>query len=138
MKIKNTLLSIISLIILLFAVQNSKAQNKKQNLTSSTNAKIEVIQFHSEYRCVTCRKIEALTRETLKTYPDIPFLLINVDEKKNEKMADQFEAAGTALFLYNPETGLKKELTDFAFMNVGNKEKFIEGLKKEIDIFQNQ
>jgi hypothetical protein len=84
---------------------------------------------------MTCKKIEEVTRETLKDYPEIPFSLVNVDDKKNEKQAEEFEASGTALFLYNPKTGKKTNLTDFAFMNAGNKEKFIAGLKKEIDKF---
>jgi hypothetical protein len=121
--------------MLLFTSCNSEAQNTKQTSTATSDAKIEVIQFHSEHRCMTCNKIESLTKETLKAYPNIPFSLVNVDDKKNEKKAEQFEATGTALFLYNPKTGKKKDLTDFAFMNAGNKEKFIEGLKKEIDLF---
>ena len=50
-------------------------------------------------------------------------------------MAEKFEAAGTALFIYNPKTGKKKDMTDFAFMNAGDKTKFIAGLKKEISSF---
>lgn len=103
-----------------------------QDKTTST---IEVIQFHSEHRCMTCNKIEALTKETLKSYPKITFRLVNVDEEKNEKMAEQFEATGTALFLYNPATKKKKDLTDFAFMHAGDKEKFVAGLKKHINSF---
>jgi phosphoribosylanthranilate isomerase len=121
--------------MLLLTACNSEAQNTKQTSTTTSDAKIEVIQFHSEHRCMTCNKIESLTKETLNVYPNIPFSLVNVDDKKNEKKAEQFEATGTALFLYNPKTGKKKDLTDFAFMNAGNKEKFIEGLKKEIDLF---
>lgn len=121
--------------LLLFTVCTSEAQNTKQTSTATTDTKIEVIQFHSEHRCMTCNKIEALAKETLKAYPNIPFSLVNVDDKKNEKKAEQFEATGTALFLYNPKTGKKKDLTDFAFMNAGKKEKFIEGLKKEIYLF---
>ena len=49
----------------------------------------------------------------------------NKDDKNNEKKAEKFEATGTALFLYNPKSGSKKDLTDFAFMNANNKEKFI-------------
>jgi hypothetical protein len=135
MKTKHTFLSFVVVIILLFTACNSEAQNAKQKSNSKTEAKIEVIQFHSEHRCVTCNKIETLTKETLNSYPALSFSLVNVDDKKNEKKATQFEATGTALFLYNATTRKKKDLTDFAFMNAGNKDKFIEGLKKEIDLF---
>ncbi len=137
MNTKNIIFSFVTFIILLFTAFNSEAQNNKQTSKTTSEAKIEVIQFHSEHRCMTCNKIETLTRETLKAYPYIPFSLVNVDDKKNEKKAEQFEATGTALFLYNPKTGKKKDLTDFAFMNAGNKQKFIEGLKKEIQQFGN-
>lgn len=135
MKSKNIFFSFATLMMLLFTACNSEAQNTKQTSTATPDAKIEVIQFHSEHRCMTCNKIETLTKETLKAYTNIPFSLVNVDDNKNEKKAEQFEATGTALFLHNPKTGKKKDLTDFAFMNAGNKEKFIEGLKKEIDLF---
>jgi sulfite exporter TauE/SafE len=39
------------------------------------------------------------------------------------------------LFLYNPKTGKKKDLTDFAFMNAGDEKKFESELKKQIEIF---
>lgn len=95
---------------------------------------IELIQFHSENRCMTCNKIEANSLETLKAIEGISFRLVNVDE--NEDEANSFEAAGTALFLQNKETGAKKELTDFAFMNAGNEEKFMNGLIAEIQSFK--
>ena len=135
MKSNKFFLSFATLVMLLFTACNSEAQNTKQTSNATSDAKIEVIQFHSEHRCMTCNKIETLTKETLKAYPNIPFSLVNVDDNKNEKKAKQFEATGTALFLYYPKTGKKKDLTDFAFMNAGNKEKFIEELKKEIDLF---
>lgn len=96
---------------------------------------VEIIQFHSEHRCVTCLKIEVLTKVAVKSYTGMPFKLVNVDDVKNEKMAEKFEAAGTAVFIYNPKTGKKKDMTDFAFMNAGNKTKFIAGMKKEISSF---
>lgn len=97
---------------------------------------IQVIQFHSEHRCVTCLKIEKLTRATLASYfASVPFLLINVDDKKNEKIATEFEASGTALFLYNPQTGKKKNLTSFAFLKSGDEKLFDAELKKHIENF---
>ncbi len=116
--------------------QNSKSEKASSTTTASVAASIEMIQFHSENRCMTCNKIEELTLETLKDYPAIPFSLVNVDEKKNEKQAEEFEAYGTSLFLFNPKTGKKTNLTEFAFMNAGNKAKFAAGLKKEIEKFK--
>ncbi len=138
MNLKSILLSFATLTMLLSTACSSEAQNTKQVSTSvTTNAKVEIIQFHSEHRCMTCNKIEKLSREVLEDYPSIPFSLVNVDDKKNEKQAEAFEAYGTSLFIYDSATGKKSNLTEFAFMNAGNEEKFIAGLKKELDKFLN-
>jgi len=106
-----------------------------KHVQAAATATVEVIQFHSEHRCYTCNKIEEFTRKTLSSYKQVPFKLVNADDKKNEKIAKDFQAFGSALFLFNPKTGAKKDLTDFAFMNANNEEKFIAGLKKELDAF---
>ena len=132
---KNVIATLSLIVAFVFSSCNSEAQNTAKAEKTTAKAKIEVIQFHSEHRCETCLKIEEMTRETLKSYPSIPFSLVNVDAEKNEKKHPQFEAFGTALFLYNPSTGKKQELTDFAFMNAHDKDKFVKGLKKYIDDF---
>lgn len=119
--------------MMLFAACKSDAQTSSGKPTASP---VQVIQFHSQHRCVTCLKIEKLTRSTLAaSYPGLSFILYNVEDKKNEKIAEQFEATGTALFLYNPKTGKKKNLTEFAFMRAGNETLFDTELKKLIDDF---
>lgn len=135
---KSIFTTVFATLMLLFVSCNSNGQNTKNEATkSNTTATIQVIQFHSEHRCVTCNLIEKLTKETLQKYPTITFRLINVDDKKNEKIAEKFEASGTALFLYNPKTGAKKDLTSFAFLNAkSNEKKFKEGLEKEIKAFK--
>jgi DUF4097 and DUF4098 domain-containing protein YvlB len=123
---------ILMALIASITITNTKARTSKQTAASS----IQVIQFHSEHRCFTCLKIEKLTRATLaKSFPSIPFKLYNVDDKANAKIAEQFEATGTALFLYNPQTGKKKDLSDFAFMKAGNEAAFDAELKKSIEDF---
>jgi len=112
----------------------------QKSVTAQTPVKpspaIQVIQFHSEHRCVTCLKIEKLTKITLAAhFPALSLTLVNVEDKKNSKMVEQFEATGTALFLYNPKTGVRKELTDFAFMRAGNEKLFDTELKKFIEEF---
>lgn len=137
MKTKISILSFFIILISTISIQNINAQVSTPKSSTSVGAiKLELIQFHSEHRCMTCNKIEELARETLKKYPNIVFKLINVDDEKNEKIAEQFEATGTALFLYDPKTGKKKELTDFAFMNAMDKNKYIKGLEKEIKMFK--
>jgi LAS superfamily LD-carboxypeptidase LdcB len=138
MKTKTIFLTAFAFFALIFSACNDEAQNsKKQTEKTVQNAsKIEVIQFHSEHRCMTCKLIEKLSREALQESPEIPFKLINVDDPKNEEIAKEFQAVGTSLFLYNPISKKKKELTEFAFMNAAsNPEEFKKGLIKEIKNF---
>lgn len=122
--------------VLLFSCMGNSQATKIPGSNGGTSS-IEVIQFHSEHRCVTCNLIEKLTRETLiEHFPNTPFILVNVDDNKNEKIAEEFEATGTALFIYNPKSKKKKDLTDFAFMNAKNKpEDFKKVIKREVEQF---
>jgi len=125
------------LVVSLFLLSSCKKEAALTNTTVEpiVSKNIQVIQFHSENRCMTCNKIEALTLKTLESYPELTFTLVNVDDPKNGSKSEQFEATGTALFLYNPTTAAKLDLTEFAFMTAGNEEKFVAELKKEIELF---
>lgn len=126
---------------LLFTACNGQNKSKDQSVDQSIS-KIEVIDFHSTHRCMTCNAIEKNTKYTLDTYfskeleaNKITFQVINVDEKENEKIAEKFEAAGTALILNVIKDGKEKQLnlTEFAFMNGNDQEGFSEKLKAKID-----
>lgn len=121
--------SVFIILAMLFVSNNGIAQTK-------TNTTVQVIQFHSEHRCMTCNKIEELARVALKKYPTIPFSLVNADDKKNEKLCTQFQAYGSSLFLYNTKTKKIKNLTEMAFMNAGDQDKFIKAFNKNMDAFQ--
>ena len=123
--------------IMISACKDKSTTAVDTNYTSSFNAKVgmEVIQFHSEHRCQTCVKIEEQVLKAIKPYGNLPFKLVNVDDNANDDFSKIFEASGTALFLYDAASGKKVELTDFAFMNAFEDEKFIKGLQKEIDQF---
>jgi hypothetical protein len=104
--------------------------------SKSTVQPVEVIQFHLEHRCYSCNNIEKFTRSTLAAnYPAIPFKLVNVEQKENEKLAAQFEASGSSLFLYNKVTGKKKDLTKAAFLAAGDQKKFEQDFRKSMDEF---
>ena len=120
---------------------NGQDKNKTTSLDESVS-KIEVLDFHTTHRCMTCNAIEANTKYTLETYFSkelkdhiITFQVINVDEEENEKIAEKFEASGTSLFLNVIKDGkeIQINLTDFAFMNGNDQEVFSKELKTKID-----
>jgi hypothetical protein len=117
-------------------------ENDKTILDNKPKNRIEVIDFHTTHRCKTCLKIENNAKKLLlSTYKKqmnsgkISFQTINIDKKENYKMAERYEAAGSALFINVIKNGKEThiDLTDFAFMNAFNDEKFAKELKTKID-----
>lgn len=126
--------------IFLFSCKE-KAQKEESNVKKLAN-QIEVIDFHSTHRCMTCNAIEANTKYTLDTYfseelkeGKITFKVINTDNEENYKTAEKFEATGTALFLNVIVDGKETpiDLTEFAFMDGNDKEAFSAKLKTTIE-----
>lgn len=116
--------------------------NKQGQALDQSIAKIEVLDFHSTHRCMTCNAIEANTKYTLDTYfseqmkeNKVTLQIINVDEKENEKIAEKFGAFGTALILNVIKGGKETQidLTNFAFMKGNDKDDFSKELKAKID-----
>ena len=139
---KKTIKILASLIIVLMLTAcNGQTKNSNETVDNSVS-KIEVYDFHSTHRCMTCNAIEANTKYTLNTYFEnelknnkITFQVINVDDEKNEKIAEKFEASGTALILNVIKDGkeTKIDLTEFAFMNGTDQEVFSSELKTKLD-----
>jgi thiol-disulfide isomerase/thioredoxin len=127
------------LLLLLFFFTASITQAQKWVGASGTS-KVEVIDFHSTHRCMTCLAIEKSARSVVETSfanelksGKIVFRTVDVDDAKNAAIAEKFEAAGTALFVYNGKTGQAVDLTEKAFMYAVNKEeKFKEELRNAI------
>jgi hypothetical protein len=132
---RNLLFTSIAAFMMLFAFPSTELRAQDAGKGVKLTANVQVLQFHSDHRCKTCLKIESLTGEALKAFPDVPLRLVNVDDKANAKVAEQFEATGTALVLYDGKRGKKMDLTDFAFMNASNDEKFVSTLKKHLEGF---
>jgi len=137
--------TIIFFTVLVISLIITSCNDQNKTKTTSLNksiSKIEVLDFHSTHRCMTCNAIETNTKHTLNTYFEkelkedkITFQVINVDERENEKIAEKFEAAGTALFLNVIKDGKETQidLTEFAFMNGNDQKKFSKELKAKID-----
>lgn len=126
-------------LILTACVGPDKSQATSLNQSVS---KIEVIDFYGTHRCVTCKAIEANAKYTVDTYfaneqkkGTVVFKTIDVDDEKNAKIVEQYEATGTALFLNVIRNGKEThiDLTDFAFMKGKDKEAFSKELKTKIE-----
>ena len=139
MKLYKTL-TVLALSIMLLSC-NEEIENKEIKLTDTVN-KIEVIDFHSTHRCMTCNAIEANTKYTLETYfanelkdGIITFQSVNVDEEKNYNITEKYEATGTSLFLNIVINGSETilDITDFAFSKARDSEAFSKSLKIKIE-----
>lgn len=110
--------------------------------TDASISKIEIIDFYGTRRCVTCEAIESNAKYTVDTYfakekdsGTVIFKTVNVDEEENYKMAERFEASGTALFINVIKDGTEQhiDLTNFAFAKGKDKEAFSKALKSKIE-----
>lgn len=132
-----------SVLALALAFTACNAQTESSDQTANlTDSKIEILNFHSTHRCMTCNAIEASTKYTLNTYfadqlkdGTISLQVINVDEEANESIAEKFEAYGTALYLniIKGEKEKRVNLTDFAFANGNEQATFAKELKLKLD-----
>ena len=134
---KTKIIIVFAVFTTLFSCKKEVKQEVKPIVENSKSTEVQLIQFHTEHRCVTCNNIEKLSKETIKGNDAISFVLYNVDDEKNAKVAEQFEATGTSLYLYNSKTKEIKDLTEMAFMYAKNEgEKFKTELQKEISEFK--
>lgn len=138
---KNHMFTLSIIFILGLASCDGNAQNNNQSTEKDENV-IQVIDFHSTKRCLTCNAIEKQSLETIeKNFKNelgagtIIFKTVNIDEEANFKLAEEFEASGTSLFINILVDGQseKVDMTQFAFMNARNdSEKFEKGLVNEL------
>ena len=85
---KNLVLLVLSLMLFSCNQKAPQTQTKQADTKKIANV-IQVIDFYSTHRCVTCIDIENNTKYTLNTYfkrevdaHKIVYLTINVDKKK--------------------------------------------------------
>jgi len=137
-QIKFLSILVLSLVFASFHIQDSS----KPNPIAKPLSRIEVIDFYGTHRCVTCKAIESNAKYTVNTFFKdeqkkgiVVFKTINVDDSKNDAIAENFQASGTALFLNIIKNGKEThiDLTEFAFMNGNDKKAFSKGLKAKID-----
>lgn len=85
---------------------------------------VEVLYFHGNQRCPTCKAIEEQTKEVISAaFADetkdgtLVFKALDIDE--NEALADKYRVTWSSLILVDHDSGEEKveDLTKFAFGN---------------------
>ncbi len=133
MKTKN-LLIIIAMILL---ASSGMIANKKADKGSY----VKVIYFHGDYRCPTCNKLEAYSKETIDKYFSkakkegrLKWSAINFDKEKNEHYIEKYQLYNKALVLVRYENGKQKEWKNLEkiWEKVGDKNDYLKYLKNEV------
>lgn len=122
-------------------VENEPAKVETTISVAKQN-RIEVYCFHGTRQCETCKNMKANTKTALDKYfasqlkdSSIVFSIIDVDDEKYEKLAEKFQATGTALMINKVVNGKDSiiDWSDFAFEKANDNEVFISELKTMID-----
>ena len=141
-----TIVTITTLFVM--ACSSNQSQTKNENLATVNSDTIDkknrlmLYAFHGTRQCATCKNMKVNTQATLDKYfanelksGKIVYLIIDVDDKKNEKIAEKFQAAGTDLMINKIVNG-KDSIADwsqFAFDKADDVTKFIPELKSKIE-----
>lgn len=143
------LILILTMAISLFTACNNstpKAENETAKIEPTTAVakqnRLEVYCFHGTRQCETCKNMKANTKIALDKYfasqlndSSIVFSIIDVDDEKNEKLAEKFQATGTALMINKVVNGKDSiiDWSNFAFEKANDNEVYIAELKTMIE-----
>lgn len=114
--------------ILVFIIANacSSSDHSNGNDTSSNvnSDGLKVYAFHGTRQCETCKNMKKYTKATLDKYfkeelksGEIVYQVVDVDDEANYKLAEKFEATGTALMINKVKNGKDQieDWSEFAF-----------------------
>jgi hypothetical protein len=126
-------------LILFLPVFTSNAQNSKGTTTAAKSGKVEAYYFHFNARCVTCRTVEAQTKNDIEMlYPElvksgkVSFKAVNLDEADGKAIADKLGINGQTLLLV--KDGQKINITNEGFLYaVSQPEKLKAVIKEKVD-----
>ena len=116
--------SLLTGMVLMLCLFSAGAQNKDQ---------VQVYYVHNTGRCATCKAVESVTQEVVKTYKqeEVSFFAINREEETDHPIIQKFKVTGQKLLLVKGEKMV--DLTNDAFLNARTKpEKLKEILNKNL------
>jgi hypothetical protein len=130
----------LSIVIFFITFFLSCRQSQTNQTQTNSDAKLEVLYFHSTGRCPVCLAIENNTIKVLdENYKPqmangiIKFSSFNIDEEVNWPLVEKYQISYLTLLIIKAD-GTKTDFTNTAFKYADTKpEKFMELLKVEVD-----
>ncbi len=112
------------------------------NDSTKTEPEVIAYYFHTTYRCVSCKKIEAYSREAIENgfaeelkNGTLKFESINIDEEENKHFAKDYQLYTKSLVICDMEIGKQVQWKNLekVWQLLGDKEKFIKYVRDEIN-----
>lgn len=113
----------------------NKGQTKSQTM-------VIAYYFHTTYRCVSCKKIEAYSREAIESgfaeqlkNGTLQFLSVNIDESENKRFVKDYQLYTKSLVICDMENGKQKEWKNLTkvWQLIRNKDEFVKYVQDEIN-----
>lgn len=127
---------IFSLMLFIGMIALPAQNNDKASTTDKSKGTMDIkaYYFHATNRCVTCKAVEAVTKETIEQYygSKVPFIVINREKDKDNPLVKKYEISGQTLLIIKGEKAVN--LTNDGFLNARtNPDKFKNKIKATID-----
>jgi len=126
--------------------RKAEADSVVKSDSSIGDSKIIAYYFYTTARCVSCRKIEQYTKESLEKYffdeiasGKLDFQMINIDESQNKHFVQEYKLYTKSVVLSKVSDGKEVEFKnlDKVWKLLRNKEKFYEYIIDETNKFIN-
>jgi hypothetical protein len=131
--------------IAVWGVKNFKKETPAQAAVqpaANSQAKEVVYYFYTNYRCNTCRMLEAYTKEAVeKAFAEeikrgtVAFSAVNVEVKGNEHFATDYQLKTKSVVLMQPGNKDRWKNLEKIWQLVGDKEKYLRYIEDETGKF---
>jgi len=111
---------------------------------TESQAKVVTYYFHTTYRCVSCKKIEAYSKEAIESgFADqlengtLTFQSVNIDEDENKHFIKDYQLYTKSLVICNMDDGKQVEWKNLAkvWELIRDKDAFIKYVQDEINVY---
>lgn len=123
---------------------STASETAAQSEGSDQSTEVVAYYFHTTYRCASCRKIEAYSREAIESgfaeelkQGALKFKSVNIDESENKHFVKDYQLYTKSLVVCDMENGNEVEWKNLTkvWQLIRNKEQFVKYVQDEINAY---